>query len=294
MKKHWLHRCAVVFGIATVAMVAPPASAGDGTTFLWKVSSPTANLYLLGSIHAMKEESYPLPPVMEAAYDAVDTLVFEVNLDEMNSAAVKLLAAGSLAEGQTLENLVGPALWAEFESHLESKGFPSGMFQFMKPWMAALNLTVLEMMGAGYLPAKGLDAYFSQRAGEDGKDRVPLETVEFQVSLFADLTPDQSLAFFEYTLRDLTTMVPELDTLADHWRKGEVEPVEALLLEGFEEFPVVYRAMVTDRNQRWLTTLESLLAGTTDALVVVGGLHLVGKGGLVVQLEKLGYTVEQL
>ena len=40
----------------------------------------------------------------------------------------------------------------------------------MKPWMAALTLTAFEMTSAGYLPSAGIDAYFSDRADEAGKD----------------------------------------------------------------------------------------------------------------------------
>lgn len=294
MSKRMLMVSLAVLAFGGAAAVAPaPAGAAD-KTFLWRVSSQSSSVYLLGSIHAMKEESYPLPASMEAAYDAVNTVVFEVNLDEMNTAAAKMLAAGSLADGQRLETLVGPVIWADFRSHLDAKGFPAEMFQVMKPWMAALNLTVLEMMGAGYLPAKGLDSYFSRRAGKDGKDRVPLETVDFQVSLFADLTPEQSLSFLEYTLVDLKSMIVELDELSAHWRAGEVEPVEKLLLDGFEEFPTVFKKMVSDRNQEWMVPIEMLLAGTTDALVVVGGLHLVGEKGLINELKSRGYKVEQL
>jgi len=70
--------------------------------------------------------------------------------------------------------------------------------------------------------------------------------------------------------------------------------VEELLIEGFEEFPELFRKMVTDRNRSWLSPVEELIAGDRDAMVVVGALHLVGDGGLVALLREQGYTVEQL
>jgi hypothetical protein len=89
-------------------------------------------------------------------------------------------------------------------------------------------------------------------------------------------------------------MIPQLDELSRQWRAGEVEPVEALLLEGFRQFPDLFERMVTERNDAWMMPIEMLLAGEQDALVVVGALHLVGEGGVVEMLRKRGYSVEQL
>jgi len=117
--------------------------------------------------------------------------------------------------------------------------------------------------------------------------------VEFQVGLFADLTAEQSLAFLRYTLVDLETVVPELDKLLAHWRAGNVAAVEALMGEGFDDFPELLDKMVTDRNRAWMSPIEELLAGDSDAMVVVGALHLVGEDGIVNLLRKKGYTVER-
>ena len=64
-------------------------------------------------------------------------------------------------------------------------------------------------------------------------------------------------------------------------------------LTAFEEFPEVFKRMVTDRNRTWLPQIEELLAGERDAMVVVGSMHLVGEGGIVNLLREKGYTVEQ-
>ena len=278
--------------LTSVSMSALPEPGGD-KTFMWRVKGGGATVYLLGSVHAMKEDSYPLPSAMETAFDSVDTVVFEVDLDDLDSAAIQMLAAGTLDGEETLEAVVGPATWSALMVHVEKTDIPAAMFRRMKPWMAALTITALAMTDAGYQPSAGVDAYFSRRADESGKERIALETVEFQVSLFADLTAEQSLAFLRYTLVDLKTVIPELDELSAHWRAGRVEAVEALMAEGFDEFPELLEKMVTDRNLAWMPPIEGLLAGDSDTMVVVGSLHLVGEDGLVNLLRKRGYTVER-
>ena len=261
--------------------------------FLWQVEKGETTVFLLGSIHALKEDAYPLPAVIEEAFDRSEIAVFEVDLEEMTSAAVKMLSAGTLEEGKTLEQVVGAEIWSDVEQRVQESGLPPAVVSRMKPWMAALTLTALELMRAGYTQTAGLDSYFFERAKSADKERIALETVDFQVSLFADLPPDKSREFLDYTLRDLDTVIPMLDELAAQWRGGEIEPVEQLLTEGFLEFPDLYRKIVTDRNRSWLGPIEELLAGGKDAMVVVGSLHLVGDEGLVALLRDRGYRVDQ-
>jgi uncharacterized protein YbaP (TraB family) len=285
---------ALAFVLAAVpALAQSPAGENSGTTFMWKVERGQTTLYLLGSVHALKEDAYPLPQAIEAAFAEVEVAVFEIDLQDLTKAAIKMMSAGSLENGRTLEEVVGPETWLEFETHVGGLGFNASLYQGMKPWMAALTLAAFELTKHGYLTAAGLDTYFSQRADEAGKERLALETAAFQVSLFADLSPEHSLAFLRYTLEDLDAMIPEMDRLYRDWRVGKVEAVEEALLEGFEEFPDLFKKMVSDRNHAWMTQIEKLLAGDRNAMVVVGSAHLVGNEGVVNLLREKGYTVEQ-
>jgi hypothetical protein len=285
---------ALAVALASVqALAQSPDAENGGTTFMWKVERGETTLYLLGSIHALKEDAYPLPPAVEAAFAEAEIAVFEIDLDDMTKAAIKMMAAGSLEKSRTLEEVVGPETWSDFETHVGDLGFDASLYQGMKPWMAALTVAAFELTKHGYLATAGLDTYLSQRADETGKQRLALETAEYQVSLFAELSPEQSLAFLRYTLEDLETMVPELDQLYLDWRAGNEESLAKSLLEGFEEFPDLFEKMVADRNHAWIPKIEELLAGDRDAMVVVGSLHLVGTEGIVNLLRAKGYTVEQ-
>ena len=43
---------------------------------LWQVRSGEHTMYLLGSLHVLKKDAYPLPPFFEEVYAASGTLVF--------------------------------------------------------------------------------------------------------------------------------------------------------------------------------------------------------------------------
>jgi hypothetical protein len=261
---------------------------------MWKAEKGGAAVYLLGSVHALKQDVYPLPPVIEGAFERSDTVVFEIDLDELASDAVTMLEAGRLPDGQTLEEVVGTDLWSAFSERMNASGMPSGMFQFMKPWMAALTLTAFELEKAGYSPESGVDRYFWTRAGEAGKTRKALETTEFQIGLFADLTPEESLGFFEYTLADLEKVIPLMDDLSERWRTGDSGYVLELMGSEFDDYPDLYDRLIRSRNRSWLPVIEGLLAGDRDAMVIVGAMHLVGDDGIIEMLRRRGYDVVQL
>lgn len=271
-----------------------PASDAGGSVFMWKAEKNGTTVYLLGSIHALKPEAYPLPEAIDDAFREAEVVAFEVDLDEMNAAALKMLSVGALEDGRSLDEVVGAETWGELAAALGGSGLDPSMLRFMKPWMAALSVASLELVAAGYLPSAGLDAHLSQRAQEAGKERIALETVDQQIGFFANLSEDESVAFLRYTLADLETLIPVLDSLYESWRAGEARVVEELLAREYADFPELYRKLVSGRNRAWLPEVEALLAGGRDAMVVVGSLHLVGRDGLVELLRQRGYTVTQV
>ena len=74
---------------AVSAEQAPQAAASAAQPahhpLLWKVSDADNSVYLLGSFHLLKQEDYPLPKEIDAAFDDVESLLFEVDPREMTA-----------------------------------------------------------------------------------------------------------------------------------------------------------------------------------------------------------------
>jgi hypothetical protein len=60
-----------------------------------------------------------------------------------------------------------------------------------------------------------------------------------------------------------------------------------------KEYPDLHQKIIVDRNRRWLTQIETLIAQGHDAMVVVGAAHLVGQDGVIAMLKTRGYKLEQ-
>ena len=150
-----------------VLLGAPPSYAGTVARHsLWKVEGERSAVYLLGSIHVLKAENYPLPAEMEAAFTNSAVAVFEADMDEMESLGtqLKLLSKARLPAGETLSQDLSPAVYARFTNQLNEAGLPALMFEQFKPAMAAMTLEVLEMQKLG------LDAQFGPLAERGQED----------------------------------------------------------------------------------------------------------------------------
>lgn len=287
--------------VMTMAAILLAGFAGDAVaeeaterSFLWRAIQAQRTVYFLGSIHFMKSDAYPLDPTIESAYASSDLLVFETDIDGLAGAATSLMTAGTLEGKTTLADVISEDLYADVTGRLEGLGMSIDGFKKTRPWMLALSLTSIELMQAGYLGSEGIDAHFSSRARGDGKDLQGLESIEYQVSLFAGLSDEDGAQFLRYTLSDLDSMIPFVDDLVSAWKKGDSDRIEELLVEGFEDYGALFDRFVIQRNLQWMTAIEELFRGETDAMVVVGALHLVGGQGLIELLREKGYEVEQM
>lgn len=285
------------FVVAFLALLTAGTSAqAPAANFLWKVEAPTgATAYLLGSLHVLTPDAYPLSPVIEKAFTESKTLVEEVDLDEMND-PMQMMAALSkamLTGGQTLDQLVSAGTFAEVKKRAEGYGMPMAAIQRMKPWLVAITLMAPTLQSAGFKPELGIDKHFFDRAKEKGLKRQALETLAYQLDRFDQMTPKLQEEMLKATIEDLDTQVGGVKEMVLAWTKGDIATMERLTLTAFLESPELYRRLLSERNQNWMPHVERCLTENAGCFVVVGAAHLVGKDGLPVLLAKKGYKVSQ-
>jgi len=133
------------------------AAAADAKTFAWKVSGKGGVVYLVGSVHLLSKDFYPLNPALEAAYKDADLLVEEVDLAEMlnPTAQFGLLQRAMLPSSTPLEKVISPSTYALVSKRAADLGVPVEPFKMLKPWMVALMLVQAEWQKAGFDPELG-------------------------------------------------------------------------------------------------------------------------------------------
>ena len=282
------------FACIALLCFAAGASAADHT-ILWQLPGKTNKVYLLGSVHLLKE-SETLPPAIDAAYADAEALVMEIDMDdldpgEMQRAVVELAA---MPEGQTLQQQLGAAAYEKFATESRALGVDPAMLERFRPWFAAITLVQMQLMKLGFDPEAGVERRLTRRASADKKPIQGLETVREQLEIMARLPDEQQREFLLYSVEDAERMAKEVDDLLAAWRTGDATAMAKLLQEGFDEYPDLYRPLTVERNRKWIPQIEQLLDDREDYLVVVGALHLVGRDSVIDLLERKGHKVRQL
>ncbi|OLC67363.1 MAG: hypothetical protein AUH79_04240 [Betaproteobacteria bacterium 13_1_40CM_4_64_4] len=283
--------------VASVAVCVATLGYADAATrnFLWKASGKQGVVYLVGSVHMLTKDYYPLSPALDSAFKDSDLLVEEADLAEMLSpgAQLQMLTRGMLPSSQSLDKVVSAPTFALLNKRIAGLGMPIEALLRFKPWMLAMTLEALEWQKAGFDPELGLDKHFYDRAQTDGKAVQGLETLEYQVSRFDEMPMDQQDKMLADTLKNLDTEKANVNKLADAWQAGDLLAVEQIVLQEVKQDPLMYQRLLVERNRNWLPKLEALFARRGHAFVVVGAAHLIGPDGLLAMLKAKGYSVEQ-
>jgi uncharacterized protein YbaP (TraB family) len=263
--------------------------------FLWEVRSPTATVYLLGSIHIASGDIYPLDARIEHAFQTADTLVLETEMDDAAQAraASMLQQAGTYTPPDSLEQHIDAATLASLSKSLSGMGLPVEAFYSMRPWMVSLTLTLARLQALGYRPDLGIDQHFRTTAG--AKKLAALETIDQQVALFRDMSDALQSATLRQTLDELGTLRDMMQRAFNAWRGGDPAVLEALLVSPTrKDYPELYRRLFVDRNRHMAEAIETFLKGKGTVFVVVGSGHLVGSDSILHLLQVKGHKTRQL
>jgi hypothetical protein len=263
---------------------------------LWKVQGASNTVYVFGSIHFLKKSFYPLPRPIEDAYKQSPITVFEVDFDEMKSpeAQLKMVQQGKYPEGDSIKKHLPKDTYDKLHSYVADRMGDGAAFDSLKPWMVAVALLGIELQKLGFDPDQGVDQYFVNKARQDKKQIMPLETVDAQLSLFAGLSKDEEEAMIEEAMTEITRFEKIFADVIEAWRTGDTKALDKFIVESMRDHPKIHKKLLIDRNQEWAAKLEKLLAGQKDVFVVVGAAHLVGKDSLIDLLSKKRFKIQQL
>jgi uncharacterized protein YbaP (TraB family) len=141
---------------------------------------------------------------------------------------------------------------------------------------------------------RGVDAYYEKRAADEGKPTGGLETVEYQLSLFAKLNDKMQEQLLMQTLTEIETMQKDFEFMTSAWRSGDSGKLQEFLFRDAEKYPELTEQFLYKRNQAWVAPLENYLNSGERVMVLVGAGHIGGKYGLLELLKAKGCTVKQL
>ncbi|WP_293481627.1 TraB/GumN family protein [Phenylobacterium sp.] len=283
----WRRRLAALAGaVLAAASLAGGAAAAPA---MWRVTDGDSEVYLFGTLHALPPGLAWRTPLYDRVMARAGTVWFEADMTSGDPETIRLLVQRYGLDPDTpLSRKLAPSDLAVL-----SRQADLARIDHLRPWAAALMLSVRPVLGRGSTVEAGADMTATRAARQAGKRLMAFETLEDQARMYAGLPPAAEVRYLAGVVRERSR--PRLplrlgaDSLERAWMAGDVARLNA----GLEaENPALYEALVLRRNRAWADRLAEEMAATSGVMLVnVGALHLIGPQGLPSLLRARGRQV---
>lgn len=263
---------------------------------VWVVEKDGKRLYLGGTIHLLRKKDHPLPEVFHRAYADSKRVVFELPPDDNNNdkAVARMRELGVYYGDVGVDKHVSLETLNSFRKWLKKHDLPFEPFRMMRPWLLALTISTTEYQSIGAESEYGVDHYFEKKAKKDRKRTAGLETVEFQLNIFAGMNAELQEKLLLQTLAEVEAIGKNFDDLLHAWRVGDADWIQQFMYRDADAFPDLMEEFLIKRNRSWVKPVMEYLKNGPTTFVLVGAGHLGGEQGLIELLRKEGCTIEQL
>ena len=275
---------------------------------LWKATdTKTGNeLYLMGTIHIMCDDTLPLPDYVMDVYENCDGVAVEYNVNELQNDMDQIMDYYSkmvYQDGSDIKDHISKESYEAAKKYLEEKNSYMSMMDYYCPGFWISNIQSMAFAEIENLSLSGIDSYFITKADKDGKEVVNIETLDIQASV--SLGYSDKLA--EFMLKDTLEACKETELVAESvaelynlWAKGDVDGM--LKLEEEDEIPDELKKDYADyenisiyeRNKGMAEKASEYIKDGKNYFFMVGALHFSGDKGVDDLLEDMGYKVERV
>ena len=297
---------AAAFLFSTPAAAQPPAPAPapapaakaalpDADPAIWVVKDPDTTIYLFGTFHALDGKSDWFNDEVKTAFDQSQEVVLELPPMEDKAALQPVIMKYAIdASGKPLSEKLSPAAKEKYTKVLAEMGAPPTAFDKFRPFFTALTVIMAGAQKVGMTGEQGAEAILT-KAAKDGKKPISgLETVDYQMSLFASLSEADQIKMLEETLSELDKLADVFAEMNKHWTSGDAEGMAKLMNDMNDQSPAMYKTLLTDRNANWAEWIDTRLDKPGVVFMGVGAGHLGGKDSVQDLLAKRGIKSARL
>ena len=260
---------AAAIAVASPAVAQPQAPPEPA---IFEIHDSDTTIYLFGTFHALDGNPQWFDRGVRDAFEQSNELVLETLLPEGPNAAEQLKDA---------------------VAH-EAAAKPSAAF------LATTKMAISASRAQGMQVDNGADMVLRHVAESEGKPVEQLETLQFQLNMFNQLSAAAPAMPANARPGDPVAAQPMEDlshTLADlqsAWKRGDQSVFIQMLDQLRTGSPQTYRLMFTERNARWADWIAARLQTPGTVFVAVGAGHLAGKDSVLVRLAEKGIPSQRV
>ena len=277
----------------------------DGTSYyeqrpaMWRAADEDSVIYLYGTIHNVRPHFNWWTPEAELAAQESDVVYFEIPKNTRPSSDEQARLRQTYLrnpDGVQLSDFLSFEEAGEVRETIEALGLDWDDIQSYSPDALLSEIETLRMIRSGIQPGGGAEARVLE-ALRDGQDREhrAFASFEQQYRYAADLSREAQVAFLMNSVR-ADGDGDSFNALFEAWRSGDLEALERLsVTKPAQEMPEVFRAMVTNRNQKWADELSRAMSDDTGTIfVAVGAGHLVGPESVQALMKRDGFEFQRV
>ncbi|MGE0597485.1 MAG: TraB/GumN family protein [Hyphomonadaceae bacterium] len=292
----------IVFALALLALSAPAygETIVDPAPFrpaLYVVRDADSTMYLYGTVHVRRAGAPWGGADAQAALASAEDVWTEMEMSpeaDARAAAV-VVQLGRAPPGRPLSSWLSSGEAAALAALMQRFNMPPAMLEGMRPWLAAITLSLAPMQLAGYSADSGVDRAVVAAAIAANKNMRAFETAEEQIGVMASLSEEAQREMLLEAISESERGPQELATLTRAWEAGDANVLEAVVIDEMRDrYPEMYDILFRQRNAAWIEVLLRELDGAGADFVAVGAGHLLGEDGLVAQLQAHGFSVERV
>jgi uncharacterized protein YbaP (TraB family) len=278
------------------AQQAAPAQARPRRFLMWKATSPTTTVYLVGSIHLGDSTMYPLPKEIESAFATAKVLAVEINIKNADQAKTMGLVQkyGMYSGDDSLTKHLSKETLAALDDYCTRHNVPRAGMEQLKPWVVAVSIAAMAWQQAGEDPDLGIDMHFLKESNPP--QRIDeLETIESQLSIFAEATEEEQQDMLASILKQGDKAKEMITRTQAAYVAGDPDALQRVMDEQDDVgSKTLEKKLLDDRNVTMTAKMEEYLKGKDPVFVVVGAAHIIGDKGIAKQLRDKGYKVDQV
>ena len=255
-------------------------------SLLWEIKTKEGKTcsYLFGTIHAIDETKFYFPKKLEKIASKCDAICLEIAGISSNPPSVEklMMTDKSLQDLFTKSQMDSIHYWAERFLLMKPNQFDENFGQ-AKPFL------LLQFILKTSLPEdiKSYELVLEETAKKNNQELLGFETVDFQLSLFDQMTLDEQVRMVMESLRDEKNAKNKFEEMQQVYLEQDLDQLYKMTKD---ESTTLNRSFLEDRNMDWIPKIEEITKNKI-VFIAVGAAHLAGPEGVIELLINKGFQV---
>ena len=193
---------------------------------LWLAQSPTAKVYLFGTMHILPKKADWLTGKIATAFAASTVLMEEADVGLTDPSSLQGIMGQAISPDTDIWTKLSPAAATKFRAEVQKCGLPDEVVGHFKPWFASMLPAVCALMSAGSgeitVASSSPEAALIEHARQRHLTMDFFETPAQQIAYLSSATEAVQIKELESAIQDGDNTGDAFTAMESAWLAGDV------------------------------------------------------------------------